>query len=87
MTDYLFNLEASVGLAFAIYFVAGILFTHGNKRIRWYAFSAVWVSIATTDYPFYVETCILLIAFNLCESIFKMYQPEILALATKKKGS
>lgn len=85
MTDFLLNLDVSAGIAFAIYFIAGILFTHGNKRIRWYAFSAAWVIIATTDYPLYVETCILLIAFSLCENIFKMYQPEVLALTTKNK--
>ena len=76
MNSYLISFEATLGITLAIYFVGGILFSYGDQRIRWYAFSGVWMILSSSTLPFYAETCVLLVAFTLGELALSIYSPQ-----------
>ena len=84
MFDLVTQLAVTPVQAAFIYLIAGLFFFHGDKRIRWYAFSFAWVGFGQFDRGMFIETCVLGLAFMLSESFFKMYAEN---LAAKRKAS
>lgn len=83
MYDFIYQFQPTIFIALAIYFAGGLLFLHGDKRIRWYAFSGMWALLSGFNLPFYAESCVLIVAFLFAEQLFKMYSP-FLRLSSKK---
>jgi len=84
MYEFIYNYQASLGVAIITFMVGGLLLLHGNARIRWYAFSFAWLMISSLNaLPFYAETCVLIVAFIFAEEIFKIYAPNFIR-TTKK---
>ncbi len=83
MYDFIYQFQPSVLVALIVYFAGGLLFLHGDVRIRWYAFSGVWAILSSFSLPFYADSCVLLVAFLFAEQAFKMYSP-LLRVRIKK---
>lgn len=88
MYEFIYNYQASFGVAVLMFIIGGLLLLHGNARIRWYAFSLSWLMISNLNaLPFYAETCVLIVAFIFAEAIFKMYAPSFLRLRKNADNS
>lgn len=83
MFDFVNYLGISPAAALTIYFVAGLILFHDMKRIRWYAFSAMWVYAGSFDRGLLVETTMLAFAYVLSESFFNTYSEHYKAKAIK----
>lgn len=84
MFDFVNQLAVTPTQVMFIYLIAGLIFMHGDKRIRWYAFSLAWVSIGQFDRGLLIETAMLGFAFMLTDSFYLMYAENF---AAKRKAT
>ena len=73
MIELITGLQLSTTSAYLVYLVAGVILLHGDARIRWYAFSGLWLFLGSFSRGFFIETALLVLAFILCERYFLMY--------------
>ncbi len=73
MFDFIQQMSVSPMTAVWYYLIAGLVFFHDMKRIRWYSLSLLWITFGSFDRGFLIETSMLGFTFMLTESFFNTY--------------